>query len=166
MIVVDIDGTIAATIEILNKRFGVPLDRYPSPLPKGFWESEAGLEVYRDVEPLPHAAEALNLINEFVYITIRPRVADFITARWLQKHGFPEAPVYFCNNMQEKGLLAKQLGAVTAFDDDPKAPEVFARQLIPAVLISRPYNLSVKAARVTWKNVLEEGVHALGNNPR
>jgi|LSQX01.1.fsa_nt_gb beta-phosphoglucomutase-like phosphatase (HAD superfamily) len=166
MILVDVDGTIAATAELLHKRFDVPLDRYPAPLPEGFWESESGLKVYRDVEPIPFAVEALNLVSDLVYVTVRPKAADFITARWLQKYGFPDAPVYFVKSIREKAQLAVQIGAVTAFDDDPKAPEAFAKRLVPAVLISRPYNLSVKAARVTWKSVLEEGLHALGNNPR
>lgn len=165
MILVDIDGTIAATVELLNEYFGVPLDEYPSPLPEGFWESQAGLEVFRDVEPLPYAAEALSLVSKLAYATVRPRAAGFITARWLQKYGFPDAPVYFVKSIREKAQLAVRIGAVAAFDDDPKAPEAFTKRLVPAVLISRPYNLSAKALRLTWKSVLEEGLYALGNHP-
>lgn len=164
MVAVDVDGTIAATSELLHRRYGVPLDIYPSPLPEGFWESREGLEVFRDVEPIPCAAEALRLVKDLIYVTIRPKIADFITARWLQKHGFPEAPIYFCRNLQEKGLVAKQLGVVAAFDDDPNAPAVYASRMVPAVIIARPYNSSVTAPRATWEEILKEGLHAARND--
>jgi hypothetical protein len=150
MILVDIDGTIAATGELLLSRYKVALDQYPAPMPDGFWSSSDGLEIYRDVEPIPGSIEALNNVASVSYFTVRPRVSAFITARWLQKQGFPEGPIYFCNTMAEKAQVAKDTNPVLVIDDEPRSPLYYKVSL---VIIARPYNTKIKD-RMTWSEIL------------
>lgn len=150
MILVDIDGTIAATGEILLSRYKVPLQQYPAPMPDNFWTSPEGLAIFRDVEPIPTSIEALNTVETVAYFTIRPRKSGFITIRWLQKHGYPEGPVYFCKTLAEKAQLAEDLKPVMVIDDDPRALAFYE---IPLIVIARPYNKQTKN-RMTWNQIL------------
>jgi uncharacterized HAD superfamily protein len=151
MILCDIDGTIAATAELLQSRHATSIEKYPVLLPKGFWTSQGGYEIYRDVEPLPGALDAINVIDQvdkLCYFTIRSPEMKFITLRWMQKHGFPLRTVLFCENLNEKSDVAKD--ASLAFDDDPQASSLYQCRLI---LIARPYN----TGGTTWEQVIREG---------
>ena len=151
MILVDIDGTIAATGELLLSRYQIPLQQYPAPMPDGFWSSSEGLAIFRDVEPIPNSIKALNIAeDDIAYFTLRPAIAGFITIRWLLKHGYPEGPVYFCETLAEKAQLAEDLKPVMVIEDDPRA-SVFYK--IPLVVIARPYNKQAKN-RMTWNQIL------------
>ena len=126
MILVDIDGSLAATGELLLSRYKIPIRKYPAPMPDGFWSSPEGLAVYRDVEPIPDSVKALLCANEDIaYFTLRPPIAGFVTIRWLQKHGFPEGPVYFCKSLAEKGTAYRRFKAWLVIEDDPKAPDIY-----------------------------------------
>ncbi len=149
----DIDGTIAATGELIYQRFGLPIETYPSPLSGRFWREKDGFEIYRDAEPLPGAIETLQRISQVypvVYITIRPVESKFVTARWLQKHGFPQGAIRFCKDLKEKvGVVGDDL----VFDDDPKAPGSYQGCL---VMIARPYNKPTRTIpRTTWDEILQ-----------
>ena len=152
MILCDIDGTIAATGEFLQSRYGIPLAEYPAPFPKEFWTSQEGYEAFRDAAPIPGAVEALKMLdqsNPVHYITVRSPEMKFVTFRWLQLHDFPQGAVFFCDNLKEKGDVARD--AALVFDDDPKAPLFYLfRQLI---MIARPYN----QGEGTLEQVLREG---------
>jgi hypothetical protein len=154
MIMVDIDGTIAATGELLLSRYKIPLQEYPAPLPECFWTSPEGLAIFRDVKPIPGSVETLNAVSEsgITYFTLRPRKADFITVRWLQKHGFPEGPVFFCKSLAEKAQMVKDIDPILVIDDDPRAPLLYNA---PLVLIARLYNKGVKNKnRMSWQQIL------------
>lgn len=151
MILVDIDGTIAATGELLLSRYKIPLQQYPAPMPDEFWSSPEGLAIFRDVEPIPNSIKALNIAeDDIAYFTLRPAIAGFITVRWLQKHGFPEGPTYFCKSLAEKAQLAEDLKPVMVIDDDPRASAFYE---IPLIVIARPYNKQTKN-RMTWNQIL------------
>ncbi len=150
MILVDIDGTLAATGEILLSRYKIPLQQYPAPMPDDFWTSPEGLAIFRDVKPIPNSIKALNTAEAVSYFTLRPTVAGFITVRWLQKHGYPEGPVYFCKTLDEKAQLAKDIEPILIIEDDPKTPTVYKS---PLVIVARPYNTHIKN-RMTWKQIL------------
>lgn len=151
MILVDIDGSLAATGELLLSRYKIPIRKYPAPMPDGFWSSPEGLAVYRDVEPIPDSIKALNIAeDDIAYFTLRPPIAGFVTIRWLQKHGYPEGPVYFCRTRAEKAQLAEKLGPFLVIEDDPKAPSLFK---VPLIIIARPYNRRAKN-RKTWRQIL------------
>lgn len=151
MILVDIDGSLAATGELLLSRYKIPIRKYPAPMPDGFWSSPEGLAVYRDLEPIPDSVKTLLCVNEDIaYFTLRPPIAGFVTIRWLQKHGFPEGPTYFCKSLAEKAQLIEDLKPVVVIDDDPKAPDIYKA---PIIVIARPYNKQVKN-RMTWQQIL------------
>jgi hypothetical protein len=150
MILVDIDGTIAATGEILLSRYKIPLQQYPAPMPDGFWTSPEGLAIYRDVEPITDSIEVLNNTEAASYFTLRSPISGFITIRWLQKHGYPEGPVYFCKTLAEKAQLAKGLSPILVIEDDPQAPLFYKS---PLVVIARPYNKRIEN-RMTWKQII------------
>jgi hypothetical protein len=150
MILVDIDGTIAATGEMLLSRYQVPLHHYPAPMPGNFWTSAEGLVIYRDVEPIPDSVQVLNNAEAVSYFTLRSPISGFITIRWLQKHGYPEGPVYFCKTLAEKAQLAKDLAPILVIEDDPKAPKLYK---LPLVIVARPYNKHIKN-RLTWKQII------------
>lgn len=151
MILVDIDGSLAATGELLLSRYKIPIRKYPAPMPDEFWSSPEGLAIYRDVEPIPDSVKTLLCVNEDIaYFTLRPPIAGFVTIRWLQKHGYPEGPVYFCRTRAEKAQLAEKLGPFLVIEDDPKAPSLFK---VPLIIIARPYNRRAKN-RKTWRQIL------------
>ena len=157
VIVVDVDGTLAATDKILQSRYNVPPHEYPAKLPEGFWESPEGLVLYRDVEPIPGAVESLRKLSQrfyVVYATVRPRVASFVTARWIRKHGFPVGPVFFCNGLKHKARLQESRGVIGFIDDDPDFPGMVD---LPVFLVDRPYNRQVQSANVVrfcWADLL------------
>ena len=53
----------------------------------------------------------------YAYITARPVVSE-ITAKWLDKHGFPSAPVWTVGVGGSKLDVIKQLGATIHIDDN------------------------------------------------
>jgi len=159
MILVDIDGTIAQTGEYLYEKYGIPLEVYPAPLPAEFWAGPRGLEVFMNVEPMRFAAEALSVWGEdVIYATMRPMQAEFVTRRWLEKHGFPKGRLVFCKDLNEKCVIARKFGAFFIIEDDPGAPKVFKSgefndQVL--FLIKRPYNARSRAIFVSWERLLK-----------
>jgi uncharacterized HAD superfamily protein len=161
LVVADIDNTIANVNALLYGAFDVPEEIYPAPTPPGFWE-DTGLMIFAKAQPLPGAAELLKecrkRFGSLVYLTCRPRVAEFVTRRWLELHGFPIAPVRFCESAREKVARAELLGAVLALEDDPETVEMYDQAGIPVLMPDWPYNRHVDlpgVARV--KGVVECG---------
>jgi len=127
MILVDIDGSLAATGELLLSRYKIPIRKYPAPMPDGFWSSPEGLAIYRDVEPIPDSVEALLRASEDIaYFTLRPPIAGFVTIRWLQKHGIPKAPCTFAEHRLKRYSLLKSLGLFWS-SKMTQRPQAFSR---------------------------------------
>lgn len=155
MIYVDIDGTIAATGERIEELYGIPVTKYPSPLPEGFWETPEGLLVYRDAGVIPHSVKALNNFDtEVVYATIRSPETEFITRRWLDKHGFPKGRLVFCKDHKDKVQSAIRDGAVLIVDDDVRVVIEAQKHGLHALLIERPYNKGLNSVKyTTWEEI-------------
>ncbi len=151
MVASDIDNTIANLCVPLRNR-GVDVNMYPSPLPQGFWTSEEALRMYRDAAPIPGAAALLQgllkNLGGLVYITSRPATAKFVTRRWLETHGFPNAPVHFVAGAQGKAAAAESQGVILALEDDPAAVALYAAAGIKVLMPDWPYNQAVNALGV------------------
>ena len=73
---------------------------------ESFW---AGIPGYTDTpKPLP--------FNPVAYITARP-IGSSVTAAWLTKQGFPEAPVYTVKEGEDKLKVLRDLGSPIFVDD-------------------------------------------------
>lgn len=165
MVVSDIDNTLADINEYLYRIFDVPRNTYPAPIPKGFWSSKTGLTVFQEAAPIPWAAECLRGLAErlggLAYVTCRPPAAEFVTRRWLKLHSFPDGPVFFCADAQEKLSTAQSLGAALVLEDDPVAAKLYAKAGMAVLLPDWPYNRDVKLPNVTRiKGVTEVGYGA------
>ena len=146
MVITDIDNTIAETGALLCRAFDIPEEIYPAPTPPGFWE-DTGLLIFSRAKPFSGVREILEIYSDglggLTYLTCRPPIAEFITKRWLRLHGFPDAPVVFCRNAQEKAEKAEALGAALALEDDPEAVLLYDRAGIVVLMPDRPYNRHV-----------------------
>lgn len=123
LIGVDICNTIANVNYELLQKFNINLKQYPAPeVPVGYFESTHGLEVFINSRPFFRAPEILHrmntLGNRLVYVTSRPRIAGFVTRRWLAINGFPNGRVEFVGS-KEKAVFAQDVGISMFFDDDP-----------------------------------------------
>lgn len=148
MIVCDICNTLADINGYLTRYAGISLETYPAPIPKDFFRSGEGLRCFLEARPFPGAAEAVrglaDRLGGLVYLTCRPREAEFVTKRWLELHGFPFAPVFFCQGPEDKLRAAKAVGASLALEDDPEAAKLYAQAGIAVLLPDWPYNRHVK----------------------
>ena len=162
MIVVDICNTVCDVNGYLKNYAGIALDVYPAPIPREFFRSPEGLRCFALARPFPGAAETVRGLAEklggLVYVTCRPREAEFVTRRWLKFHGFPDAPVVFCRDAREKVAAAVSLGAALALEDDPEAPKLYVRAGIAVLLPDWPYNRHLEIPNVARvKGVAEVG---------
>lgn len=165
MVVCDICNTLADINGYLTRYAGVSLETYPAPIPKGFFRSGEGLRCFLEARPFPGAAEAVRGLAEklggLVYVTCRPREAEFVTKRWLELHGFPFAPVFFCQDTESKLRAAKAVGAALALEDDPEAARLYARAGITVLLPDWPYNRYLELPNVVRvKEVADVGYGA------
>lgn len=151
MVASDIDNTIANLTAPLKAR-GVDVSVYPSPLPGNFWASEEALRMFSAAAPILGAAALLQgllkNLGGLVYITSRPAVAEFVTRRWLETHGFPDAPVYFCAGAKGKIAAAASLSVALALEDDPAAVALYAAAGIKVLMPDWPYNRAVNTPGV------------------
>lgn len=148
MVVTDIDNTICNVNALLYGAFDIPEEIYPAPTPPGFWE-DTGLVIFAKAKPFAIGVELLKSVSggsfdSLAYLTCRPRVAEFLTRRWLNLHGFPEAPVFFCRDAEEKVAVATSLNATAAMEDDPETARMYARAGIVVFLPDWPYNRLLK----------------------
>lgn len=145
-IAVDIDNTVANTNLELVRRFGVHLKEYPSPeVPTQFFCTGEGLRLLQRAEPFPRAAETLKTLADLgyhiAYTSTRPGDALFLTARWLQKHGFPAGRVLCGLTREEKAeVAARELKAVAVFEDDPLLAVTLLNKVPALWLKDWPYN--------------------------
>ncbi|MBS3071631.1 hypothetical protein J4408_01435 [Candidatus Pacearchaeota archaeon] len=116
---VDIDETLSWTVgrwaKEMQKLFGNPenlsakeiVDKYSYTQNVPYWQSEKALKwmeekrnstkFQKELPLIENSNHFLNKINEIIpiaaYITIRPELVRAATRDWLQKNGFPMAPI-------------------------------------------------------------------------
>ncbi len=143
---VDLCNTLAnINYELLQQFKKISLNQYPAPeVPGDFFTTPAGLKVFWKARPFYRAREVLFQMTELgyriVYLTSRPKQAQFVTRRWLEVHRFPAGPVEFVPSC-EKATVARDAGMVAFFDDDPTVISSMLEKQIPHVFIkAAPYN--------------------------
>ncbi len=143
---VDICNTIAnVNYELLKRFHKLSLTQYPATeVPKDFFTSVEGLKLFQKTRPFLRANEVLQemVINgyQIIYITSRPKIAQFITQRWLKLNWFPTGRVEFVPSTQ-KAAMARDAGMVAFFEDDPLVLTDLIQKGVPNVFIkSAPYN--------------------------
>ncbi|MTI84969.1 MAG: hypothetical protein FH756_14015 [Firmicutes bacterium] len=140
---IDICNTIAnVNYELLHK-FNLNLKKYPAPeVPDNYFLTKAGLKVFKNARPFYQAKDILWQMAaqgcRLVYVTSRPKVANFITRRWLEVNEFPKGKVEFLSS-RDKAIMAKDSGMVAFFDDDPVV-------IMDLLELSIPINIYVKTA--------------------
>ncbi|NYE57205.1 HAD family hydrolase [Carboxydothermus ferrireducens] len=138
---VDICNSIADVNSELQKR-GVDTTVYPSKVNFG---TEEWLKVFAEALPFPGSAEAIQKLAEdfeVVYITSRPKIATFVTLRWLKLWGFPEGELLI--GVKDKARYAKIFNPVFALEDDPKIAKAYTELRVPVIVKKQPYNCSLE----------------------
>ena len=154
-IAVDICNTIADIISELDLRLGHNSNpnQYFHPglieRPRFF---EENLDVFLRAKPIGNSAEILrelSIHNNIMYITARPKIAEFVTRSWLQKHGYPLKKIYFTNNKVE---VASKLGVDLAIEDAPFELERYIKAGFDVLVKKQSYNMSF-SNRFDWENI-------------
>lgn len=114
LIGVDICNTIANINYELFRKFKINPRQYPAPeVPKDFFITAGGLTLFINARPYYNSQKVLmQLITEgyrIVYVTSRPKIAEFVTRRWLKLNGFPPGNVEFIPS-GEKAAIARDTG--------------------------------------------------------
>ncbi|AEG58968.1 LNS2 domain-containing protein [Desulforamulus ruminis] len=161
LIGVDLCNTVTNINYELLQRFNISLKQYPAPeVPKDFFTSAEGLKLFLNARPYTGAQEALFRMAEegyrVVYMTSRPKLAEFVTRKWLQKHGFPAGSVEFIPG-DEKATMARDSGMVAFFDDDPTVIRGLIEKEIPVFVKAAPYNAALSSPNIVrftdWKQM-------------
>lgn len=151
---VDICNTIANVNECIRQALNLPdacfkeygLSRYGVD-EKWFTKH---LEVFAEAEPMPGAAEALDILAsggaEIYYLTARPEKARWITVEWLKRWGFPDARLIMT---QEKDKTARKLELDLVVEDAPPEIEKLKKAGIDVVVYRQPYNKGI----FTWEKI-------------
>jgi hypothetical protein len=160
---VDICNTIANVNLELVRRFNIALDVYPAANgpPRDFFSSPEGVKFFWNVEPFPHAAQALRRIAgagyRLAYVSSRPRETYFVTKRWLALCGFPPGPVMLGLAAERKVALATRYGLAGFFEDDPAVAAALAGAGIRVWLKDWPYNRKVGVKQLVrfreWREI-------------
>ncbi len=145
-IAVNVDNTLANT--------SLAGDAIPADLPEEFYLKHLK-ELYFKTKPYPGAVETMSQIAQYcdpVYTTARPRVAGFITVRWLVINGFPDGPLIFIP--PQKRYFPDPAGVI---DDDPRVPALYPPEWADRLYVmAQPYNKLVHAHRFTkWSHLLD-----------
>ena len=151
-IAVDICNSLANIANQLEKNIlGYCNDIYPFPIPAGYFTSSAGLCIFRNAEPFPKTARLTNSLAELfggiTYVTTRPPEAEFVTRRWLARHGFPEGEIIFCH-WEEKTAAYASLDPHLIIEDDPRVLEMAKRLYVPIIVPKWPYNGHIKGDKI------------------
>jgi hypothetical protein len=168
---IDIDNTIANTNFELNTLFNIQMESYPDPcVPANFFETEDGLKLFARVKPFPASAKIIRLAlhkgYKPVYVTNRPRFANFVTRRWLELQGFPYGPIFF-TTPDKKVEIAIQKGFSAFFDDDPQVVQSLIKAGVPVFLKDWPYNNKIHADKLirfnNWHEIRDEFAQSATN---
>lgn len=141
---IDICNTLADVNFQLEKALG------PNPNPFNYYHPGVTESTFKNfpwlftqAPPIKGSVEGTHQIAKnyrIVYLTARPEWARQITLEWLNRNGFPSAPVIFS---KQKGEVARELKATLAIDDAPY--EIISlSKIVPKMLIhQQPYNLGL-----------------------
>ncbi|MDI6908023.1 MAG: hypothetical protein QMC81_11140 [Thermoanaerobacterales bacterium] len=155
---VDVCNTLANVNLELLRRFNIRMNEYPAPIEPEWFASSEGLRVLWAAEPFPGAAAALaRLVRNgyrLVYVSSRPKEAEFITLRWLEFHGFPEAPLCLLPRGR-KVILSEKARVAAFFEDNPQEILTLKRAGVDVIVKDWPYNRAVQgSARFkAWREV-------------
>ncbi|MCR4441935.1 MAG: hypothetical protein NUV48_07240 [Peptococcaceae bacterium] len=158
MICFDICNTVANVNPLVKARFGG--DRYRIlPIPEDFWTSAEGLSIFRDAEPLDHAAQTVNRLaavyGGVTYVTSRPKRSELVTRSWLKCHGFPKGEVIFCSREEKIRVLQEKKPSLIA-EDDPVVVKGLKSLGVPILVYQWEYNEGIRGDRIipvrNWKN--------------
>ncbi len=158
IIAVDICNTLADVEKELKVRLGrkPDLTQYFHPglagKPNYFKEH---LDIFLNARPLDDSVKVLRELsnkNVIVYITARPKVAEFVTRLWLRKNNYPSGKLFFSKN---KSTLAKQLNVDIAIDDAPSEIDSYIKNGFVTLTVKQPYNIGLPN-RFNWTDMLED----------
>ena len=158
MICFDICNTLAAVNPLVIARFGGDRHRM-LPIPEDFWASAEGLAIFRDAEPLAHAAQAVNRLaavyGGVTYVTSRPERSELVTRSWLNRHGFPKGEVIFCSREEKIRVHLEKKPSLVA-EDDPLVVKGLMSLGVPILVYQWGYNEGIRGDRIipvrNWKN--------------
>lgn len=162
LIGVDICNTLACLMKAVSSRFGIPLDELDAHydyrdfgISNAFWESSEGLMMFSQCDAFKTAPEALQTISKLfkvVYVTARPEIARLITRVWLQRNGFPDAPVVLAT---DKVKVVRELGIGLIVEDAPHYIEALSKE-VPVIAKDYGYNRHLDVPRFTnWVDFLD-----------
>jgi len=108
--------------------------------------------VFKNARPFYQAKDILwQMVAQgcrIVYVTSRPKMADFITRRWLEINNFPKGRVEYLSS-KDKAIIAKDSGMVAFFDDDPAVIKDLLKISIQNIYVkSAPYNRHLNASNI------------------
>ncbi len=145
-IAVNVDNTLANT--------SLAGETIPADLPEEFYLKHLK-ELFFKMKPYPDAAETMSRIAQhcdIVYTTIRPKVAEFITVRWLKINGFPDGLLLFIPPQER--YFPDSIGVI---DDDPRVPPLYPPEWVNRLYVmAQPYNKTVHAYRFAkWSHFFD-----------
>ncbi|MFX4261301.1 hypothetical protein ACOBQJ_03755 [Pelotomaculum propionicicum] len=151
VVALDICNTLANIAKKLINEGLVKTDVYPSPLPEDFFISEDGLQIFLNAEPIRGALQMVRhleaLYGSVIYVTTRPKEAEFVTCRWLAKHGFPISDIHFCS-WQDKPAVYESLNPRVIAEDDPRVLEMVKSMDTAILALQWPYNSHVSGGSI------------------
>jgi len=165
---VDIDDTIADYVGGIERRYGPAKSYVPPNLPEMFpWvnmDLHFGVVLHnaflRDLDPMPGAAEALNLLRKswpIRYITSRPAPARGVTKEWLWLNHFPNGRMVFLATRQAKIQYLAGVGeCMIAYVDD--LPQFLGAAAVQdgriVIAYARPWNVMAHVPRADhWRDI-------------
>lgn len=83
-------------------------------------------------------------IEPICYITARPIETQNATINWLEKNGFPSAPVYFSNNVTTKSVIAKNENIEIFVDDSYENFKELTLNNVFCYLFDNEYNKKIE----------------------
>lgn len=133
-------GDYRAVVETIRSYY------HPSITPQIFKENPS---IFSSAKPYKGAARQLRALakkHELFYVTARPEWAREITQEWLDKHGFPKAPLIMG---RPKPQVIEELGIELMVEDAPHEIKGL-KDKCRVMVRKQPYNLRF-SGRFTWK---------------
>lgn len=145
----DVNGALEYFLGVKRKKGSYFIDG----LPNNFFENHP--EFFSLPKPYQSAASVLQVLSQshdILYVTARPKSSDYVTLQYLEKNGFPKAPIIFSNN---KALLGKNLGVSVAIEDAPHEIQKYQDIGIPVLIKDWDYNRNFNGTRFEWNQLYE-----------
>lgn len=157
-VAVDLCNTIAQINREIEKRFGPRPDplqlHHPVAAKPGFWHTFEAQKIFEEARPYPGAREAVwEIYSRFgvIYLTSRPDWAHQTSRQWLEKNGFPRAPIV-CTG--DKKTSARKYGVSAAIEDSPRQIEALM-PLVPVLVPAREYNACYPGRFFNWEEAVK-----------